>query len=58
MMDKPGIPSAPGLAALYYLLLCPVGFYDFAMRGEECFHLEQEVVIVYFHVHRGNIQTC
>lgn len=58
MMYKPGIPSAPGLAELYYLLLCRVGFYNFSIRKAKCFHLEQEVVIVYFHVYRGNIQTC
>lgn len=58
MMYKPGIPSAPGPAELHYPLLCPVGFYNFSIREEECFHLEQEVVIVYFHVYRGNIQTC
>lgn len=53
---SPGVPSAPGPAELY-LLLCPVGFYNFSVREEKCFHLEQEVVIVYFHVYRSNIQT-
>lgn len=33
MMYKPEIPSAPGLAELQYLLLCPVGSHNFNQKG-------------------------